>query len=480
MDHPPSPTTVQTPPSSVRGNAKPLITALFPPTITTTSDEIEQSYTLTATNWNPDAAKFRGRYVSRLKQLHSLPKELRTLPEGFPEKVVTPLDWAGDELKQEEWLVELGEGEKEEIRSAVGGLKPQGINCLRDIARENFPLPTLSVKLAALADKLYTGRGFFVLRGLDPDEFTEEENMMAYVGITSYLANQRGKQDERGNYVLHLLDAGSAAAPDGVRQAPYSNVAQPFHTDTGDLVTLYVLQPALHGGHTLLASSTHLYNTLASLRKDLIQTLASPTWPYDTFSTPNTPAYHLRPLLTPPTTSPIPLLNFARRPLIGSPVSPRTPGIPSLTSAQEDALDTLHYLSLGAAVRVRQRAGDLVVWNNLAVVHAREGFRDSDASRQHERDEGQEQHEQQEDHVKKGEERKHGGGDDEGDKSGKKGKRHLVRLWLRDSTRGWEVPEVWAERWREVYGYAGEQRWPVRPVVDYEHVTTRVRSCGYA
>lgn len=57
---------------------------------------------------------------------------------------------------------------------------------------ENFRLSeSLSKKLAEIEESLYTGLGFGLLRGLDPGEFSAEENIMIYAGITSYLGNQR-------------------------------------------------------------------------------------------------------------------------------------------------------------------------------------------------------------------------------------------------------------------------------------------------
>lgn len=38
-----------------------------------------------------------------------------------------------------------------------------------------------------------------MIRGLDPDEFTPEENILVFLGISSYIGVQRGRQDEDGN-----------------------------------------------------------------------------------------------------------------------------------------------------------------------------------------------------------------------------------------------------------------------------------------
>lgn len=63
----------------------------------------------------------------------------------------------------------------------------------------NFPLPTLGAKLKELSRDVHRGRGFCVIRGLDPASFRVEDLMLAYLGVQSYIAEQRGRQDKRGN-----------------------------------------------------------------------------------------------------------------------------------------------------------------------------------------------------------------------------------------------------------------------------------------
>lgn len=65
--------------------------------------------------------------------------------------------------------------------------------------RATFPLPTLGTQLLALGKTLYHGRGFFVLRGLDPARYSSEENVLLYVGVSCWIAEKRGRQDEHNN-----------------------------------------------------------------------------------------------------------------------------------------------------------------------------------------------------------------------------------------------------------------------------------------
>lgn len=37
------------------------------------------------------------------------------------------------------------------------------------------------------------------MRGLNPDEYSQEDNILVFLGISSYVGEKRGKQDEAGN-----------------------------------------------------------------------------------------------------------------------------------------------------------------------------------------------------------------------------------------------------------------------------------------
>ena len=74
----------------------------------------------------------------------------------------------------------------------------QGLNG-DEVDKHNFPLHKFSKLLKKLAEDIYDGRGFVVIRGLDPDAYSLEDFTVVYLGITSYVAERRGKQDQRGS-----------------------------------------------------------------------------------------------------------------------------------------------------------------------------------------------------------------------------------------------------------------------------------------
>lgn len=112
---------------------------------------------------------------------------------------------------------------------------------LSNVNKATFPLPTLGSDLENLSSCVHEGRGFFVLRGLDPILFSKEDNVVLYLGVSSYIAERRGRQNQDGmmlsnlielhertnaNFKAHITDI---ATPDSSRnslRSVYSNLAQ--------------------------------------------------------------------------------------------------------------------------------------------------------------------------------------------------------------------------------------------------------------
>ncbi|KAI9763861.1 MAG: hypothetical protein M1840_009045 [Geoglossum simile] len=358
------------------------------------------------------------------------------LPIGFPPQVNSEIAWSGRtfQFDNSNFLVLLPSHVRE-LEEAAEHFK--GLNVpMEMLSSASFPLPTLGLILSKLARQIHNGSGFFVVRGLNPDSYSHKTSMAMYVGMSSYIGETRGRQDEFGNMLLHLTDLGSAVAPENERQAPYSSVSQPFHTDIGSIIGLYAFGEAAQGGESKLVSSATVYNQIAKTSPEIIQLLAKPNWVFDSFG--QTPAYSTRPLLYCKDERVI--LSFSRRPLLGSFTSPRSKGIPDLTNEQVEALNILHFVAEEHAVTIKLEKGDVMFWNNLGLLHCRNGFTDS---AEH--------------------------------------KRHLVRLWLHSENNAWPIPqELWGA-WQDSYVHAGrQQHWPIEPIVDREYVSTQQRASGHA
>jgi hypothetical protein len=119
------------------------------------------------------------------------------------------------------------------------------------------------------------------------------------------------------------------------------------------------------------------------------------------------------------------ILNFMRSVLIGRECAPRTEGIPCLSTAQAEALDAVHFLAKKHQLVTRMFPGDIRFINNLALLHCRESYEDSDTTR-----------------------------------------RHLIRLWLRNDRLAWALPPELQQSWDLVFDDDPDKhkRWELQPI----------------
>ncbi|RDH18173.1 tfdA family oxidoreductase [Aspergillus niger ATCC 13496] len=378
----------------------------------------------------PDYEKYTSR-TQRRQATEDLPT---TLPVGFPTELKSSLVWHGKDINNStDWIFHLNEAQLDEINTALKSF--QSLNLpLGHINQVTFPLPNLKTHLRSLSKDLHTGRGFFILRGLNVDRYTREENIIIYCGVSAYVANLRGRQQDphftngKSLVISHIKDL--TRTKDAADVGAPSNTAdkQVFHTDGGDIISLICLNPSVQGGESYIASSWLIYNILARERPDLIHTL-SEDWPFDGFGNKTRP-YTLRPLLFhQPATASTPdrvIMQYARRYFTGFQAQPRSPDIPPITEAQAEALDALHFLAEENSATLDFQKGDIQYINNHSIFHARNGFVDEPGN-----------------------------------------ERHLIRLWLRDEEYGWETPEMLRPRWEHVYKDVREedQVFPLEPNV---------------
>lgn len=121
-------------------------------------------------------------------------------------------------------------------------------------------------------------------------------------------------------------------------------------------------------------------------------------------------------------------MNFGRAALLGSAIHPRPARLPVLAPRQIEALDAIEAIAQATQLEFQTQAGDMHFINNLAVLHRREGFVDGQSAME---------------------------------------KRHLVRMRLRDSQRGWKIPEPLRGEWHDAFGSQDTDKvWHLEPMPD--------------
>jgi hypothetical protein len=187
-------------------------------------DDLDMEIASADIGWAPDAAKFEQRQRVRRNEVG---ETATTLPAGWPPKLNHPLAWRGSELAPGDYIFEVKAGEIAEIEAALSQCKgkspssplrsPQvaryidyltlsitgtslaGPNLdLNDVRMSTFPLPTLGPRLDELRRRIYNGNGFCLIRGLNPKSYSREDNVIIYLGISSYFGQERGRQYQNG------------------------------------------------------------------------------------------------------------------------------------------------------------------------------------------------------------------------------------------------------------------------------------------
>lgn len=207
----------------------------------------------------------------------------------------------------------------------------------------------------------------------------------------------------------------------------------------------------------MIASAWTVYNELAATRPDLIHVLSAPDWPFDTYvyflflqlltfffpltqpsfnldnSFLRNPSFYTRAVLYHHDEKII--FSFSRRLLVGhAPKEIRTAGIPGLTEAQAEAIDAVHFIARKHEFKPRMQRGDLRFINNMAVLHRREAFT-----------------------------------------NGTGAMRHLVRLWLNNKKRCWDLPRPLRIAWARIFEDDDRgEHWDIEPPRSLEGKILRI------
>lgn len=138
-----------------------------------------------------------------------------------------------------------------------------------------------------------------------------------------------------------------------------------------------------------------------------------------------------------------PFFCFSRQKITGSKSHPLSSTLPAMTEAQAEALDLVHFVAEKHSIEVKSEPGDMLLCNNLALLHGRKAFTDATPN----------------DH-----------------------KRHVMRLWLRNGKRAWQTPKGLEKDWSLVYGDSERRhraQWMFRPEdVDKERVIGHKITCS--
>jgi alpha-ketoglutarate-dependent taurine dioxygenase len=203
------------------------------------------------------------------------------------------------------------------------------------------------------------GRGFVILRS--PASLSVESARNRLMAMANAVGLTK-PQNAHGEHISELVDT-----PD---KADWLT-PQPFHTDAGDLLFLYCIQAAQHGGRTRLANAAAAYSQLQGRSPDAARLLLEP-WHFDRKGRPGPPTF-TRCIIEDPPDEPLRcfyLPGTLRMTLRNHP-DPKTALRLQVLSAFDEALE--HHDN---NISMMLTPGDCLIVNNSRVLHARTAYSD--------------------------------------------------------------------------------------------------------
>lgn len=282
-------------------------------------------------------------------------------------------EWEAGQFDDEHsWTVFFEPGELAEIDAALRHALSISSDVL-DIERDDFPLPGLSDKLAAVEHELMFGRGFVKLRGIDRSAYSQHEMEMIYWGIGLHLGDP-WPQNKYGHLLGDVTDQGVDPNDQNTRGYQVGGAALPFHCDACDVVGLLCLENGLSGGLSTIANSVTIHNRMVRETPELAAELyAHLPSDFRGEQPPGKPGWYLEPVFTE-----LGDRLFVRcvPPYIKS--SQRHEDAPRLTEQTRRALNRLIELANEPSnhISMALQPGDMQFINNHHVLHGRTAYED--------------------------------------------------------------------------------------------------------
>lgn len=296
---------------------------------------------------------------------------VRRVPAEPMKPIVDPAEWTGETLaKRKGWQFTLTPREIAEIDEAVRSVRERGLD-IKDIGTQDFPLPSLEEKLAAMKAEALEGAGVVALRGLPVDSYGTAEAAAVFWGVGLRLGVPVS-QNHKGHVLGHVADLAGRDRSKPHLRAYHTSAELGFHSDSCDLLGLMCLRTAKSGGQSRIVSTVALYNEMLRRRPDLVAELVRP-W------------YRDRREEIPPGKKPwweLPVFCFAEgyfscfwsNYYIRS--AQRFEELPRFTARQVEALDMMDEVAAEICVDNDFEPGMMVFLHNHVTAHARTEYED--------------------------------------------------------------------------------------------------------
>jgi hypothetical protein len=285
-----------------------------------------------------------------------------------------PFNWkAADVMADERWIHHFTSAELVEIDAGLRHALGKGVTLPTWVA-EDFPLPTVSERFAQGREQLENGIGMQLYRGIDVTRYSKDELRLIYWAFGLHLGTPVS-QSMNGDVLGDVRNLNTDL--DGPQGRGYTtNRKLNCHTDSCDVVGLFVLRTAKSGGVSRLASSVAVHNEMLRLRPDLLEAMYKPfAWSWQGQEPIGTSPWYPQPIFTSW------LGKFSCR-FVGTHIrsAQRYEDAPRISQQQQEALDLFDKLSSSPELSYAMmfETGDMQLLNNHVTLHARTDFDDFD------------------------------------------------------------------------------------------------------
>jgi hypothetical protein len=191
------------------------------------------------------------------------------------DQVLTQIDhpsaWnAADMARPEDWQATLPAPVLAELLDEAAGIDTTDNASITRHAVDPARLPKAAAFMAGIEHEVMAGRGFVLLRGLDPA--LPDATMKAAYWVMGKLMGDPASQNVHGETLTDVRDYGKQMHAKQVRSYE-TNANLKLHTDRAELVGLLCLQRARTGGLSSIASSIAVYNAMLAEHPDLLEPL---------------------------------------------------------------------------------------------------------------------------------------------------------------------------------------------------------------
>lgn len=288
-----------------------------------------------------------------------------------PKNLAPVLDrsaWLADEMRDPaHWMVRISAPVLDELLAEARLIDRSSLASISSYHVNRARLPRASAEFAEIEHEIMTGRGFSLLKGLDPA--LDDGLLKAAYWLILNLMGRPLSQNSYGDQLTDVMDTGRKLG--GARVRGYqTNADLKFHTDRAYMVTLLCVRQAKSGGYSSICSAVSVYNELLATRPDVLKLLFNGL----NFMSIEEGGEQ--------TITRIPIYNICERMLSvrysrNSMATAIINGAP-FTAAEKEALEVVDRIADSPKLRLDMDfvRGDIQAVNNFTTLHARSEFED--------------------------------------------------------------------------------------------------------